>query len=303
MDVAVAAPSVGVVSVGEVSSTTEPLPVVDAAEIAVPSPDKMPVMVVVSVIAGVEVAVATVPAKPLAETTETLVTVPAPAGVAHVPSPRQKVEDDAPVPLLRLVTGRLPVTPVESGSPVALVSVIADGVPRFGVTSVGLVASTASPEPVTANSPTVPALSYSTRPVVPPVMVVVLMVMPDDPAGVAHVPSPRQKVLEEAPVPELRFVTGRLPVTPVLSGRPVALVSTIALGVPRAGVTSVGDVARTIAPVPVGVVAQSSASVPLVVTGEPETLRSAGADRPTLVTVPICVPLSAISAAVVRRVT
>ena len=31
--------------------------------------------------------------------------------------------------------------------------------------------------------------------------------------GVAHVPSPRQKVDEEAEVPELRFVTGRLPVT------------------------------------------------------------------------------------------
>lgn len=32
--------------------------------------------------------------------------------------------------------------------------------------------------------------------------------------GVAHVPSPRQKVDDEAEVPELRFVTGRLPVTP-----------------------------------------------------------------------------------------
>jgi len=31
--------------------------------------------------------------------------------VAHVPSPRQYVEDVAPVPLFRLVTGRLPVTP------------------------------------------------------------------------------------------------------------------------------------------------------------------------------------------------
>ena len=33
-----------------------------------------------------------------------------PLGVAHVPSPRQKVEDDALVPLLRFVTGRFPVT-------------------------------------------------------------------------------------------------------------------------------------------------------------------------------------------------
>jgi len=29
-----------------------------------------------------------------------------PAGVAHVPSPRQYVEDEAPVPLLKRVTGR-----------------------------------------------------------------------------------------------------------------------------------------------------------------------------------------------------
>ena len=38
-----------------------------------------------------------------------LVTVPLPAGVAHVPSPRQNVDDDAPVPLFRCVTPRLPV--------------------------------------------------------------------------------------------------------------------------------------------------------------------------------------------------
>jgi hypothetical protein len=35
---------------------------------------------------------------------------PVPEGIAHVPSPRQKVEDDAPVPLFKFATGRLPVT-------------------------------------------------------------------------------------------------------------------------------------------------------------------------------------------------
>src|ERR1700734_1828586 len=40
---------------------------------------------------------------------------------------------------------------------------------------------------------------------------------PEVPAGVAHVPSPRQNVVFDAPVPELRFPTGRLPVTPVES--------------------------------------------------------------------------------------
>ena len=40
-----------------------------------------------------------------------VVTVPVPAGVDHVPSPLQKVDEDADVPELRLVTGRFPVTP------------------------------------------------------------------------------------------------------------------------------------------------------------------------------------------------
>ena len=43
-----------------------------------PLPFRMPVIEVLSVMAGVVVAVATVPAKPLADTTETDVTVPLP---------------------------------------------------------------------------------------------------------------------------------------------------------------------------------------------------------------------------------
>src|SRR4051794_9893156 len=66
---------------------------------------------------------------------------------------------------------------------------------------------------------------------------------PPPPAGVAQVPSPRQKVVEEAEVPDPRLVTGRLPVTPVVSGRPVALVKVAEVGVPRIGVTRVGEVA------------------------------------------------------------
>ena len=42
----------------------------------------------------------------------------------------------------------VPVTPVESGKPVAFVSVADDGVPSAGLTSVGLVANTMLPEPV-----------------------------------------------------------------------------------------------------------------------------------------------------------
>lgn len=72
-----------------------------------------------------------------------------------------------------------------------------------------------------------------------------------EPAGTAHIPSPRQKVVADALVPEFRFVTGRLPVTPVVKGNPVPLVNTIAVGVPKAGVTKVGDVEPTKLPVPV----------------------------------------------------
>jgi hypothetical protein len=43
-------------------------------------------------------------------------------------------------------------------------------------------------------------------------------------------------------VPELRFVTGRFPVTPVERGSPVQLVRVPDEGVPKTGVVSVGDV-------------------------------------------------------------
>ena len=83
------------------------------------------------------------------------------------------------------------------------------------------------------------------------------------------------------PVPPLR--TGSVPVTPVVSGKPVALVRTRAVGVPSAGVTSVGDVERTVEPVPVDVVTPvpplatasvpASVIVPDVVTGPPLVVR------------------------------
>ena len=71
------------------------------------------------------------------------------------------------------------------------------------------------------------------------------------PGGVAQLLSPRQKVIDDALVPELRFVTGRLPVTPVDKGNPVAFVRIAAVGVPNAGVTKEGEVANTTEPVPV----------------------------------------------------
>lgn len=68
----------------------------DAAEIAVPLPFTKPVTVVESVMAGVVVAFATVPAKPFAEVTETLVTVPVNASVAAI------VTEPAPLVMVML---------------------------------------------------------------------------------------------------------------------------------------------------------------------------------------------------------
>lgn len=46
-----------------------------------------------------------------------------------------------------------------------------------------------------------------------------------------------------APVPP--FVIAKTPVTPVVKGKPVAFVNIAAEGVPKAGVTKVGEVALT----------------------------------------------------------
>jgi hypothetical protein len=117
------------------------------------------------------------------------------------------------VPLLRLVTGRFPVTPVVRGRPVALVKTAAEGVPSAGVTNVGEVAKTRAPVPVSS-------------------VTAVARLVED---GVA------KKVATPVPRPD----------TPVLMGSPVALVKVPDAGVPRAGVTRVGEVAKTRLPEPV----------------------------------------------------
>jgi hypothetical protein len=115
----------------------------------------------------------------------TLVTEPVPAA-AQLPSPRQNVDAVAPVPLFKLVTGRLPVTPVVSGKPVALVRVPLAGVPRSGVTRVGLLDNTTLPVPVLVTTPVPPLATakvpakviapavavFGVRPVVPALNVV-----------------------------------------------------------------------------------------------------------------------------------
>ena len=84
------------------------------------------------------------------------------ACTANVPLPSSTlfaVSVAAPVP--PLATGSVPVTPVVRESPVAFVSVNADGVPRLGVVSTGLVDSTTLPVPVDAVTPVPPLLTGS----------------------------------------------------------------------------------------------------------------------------------------------
>jgi hypothetical protein len=106
-----------------------------------------------------------------------------------------------------------PDTPVEMGKPVALVKVPLEGVPRAGVTKVGELAKTSAPLPVSSETAEAKFAEL----------------------GVA------KKVA--TPVPK--------PLTPVLIGKPVALVRVADDGVPKAGVTKVGELANTKAPEPV----------------------------------------------------
>jgi len=197
----------------------------------------MPPDVPAIVNAGVVVGVPTDTMPPV-QPTDVTVPEPPPAGVAQVPSPRQKVELVAPVPLLRFPTGKLPVTWLAKLTPV-------NAPPSVKLPVLVTVPDSAMPltVPVPATDVTVPA-----------------------PAGVAQLPSPRQKVVADAPVPLERLVTGKLPVTPVVNGRPVALVNTRAVGVPSAGVVSVGLV--SVNPVIVAAVAPSATLVDPIVTDE-----------------------------------
>lgn len=108
------------------------------------------------------------------------------------------------VPVPPFATGRIPVTPVVKGSPVTFVRTPLAGVPKAGVTRVGLVANTAAPVPVSS------------------VIAAARLALLGVPRNVA------------TPVPS--------PLTPVLIGNPVAFVRTPLAGVPRAGVVRVGAV-------------------------------------------------------------
>ena len=91
-----------------------------AALIAVPLPFSTPVTVVDNVTAGVVVAVATVPARPLADTTDTLETVPLLLNVFQSVLVRYPSADVVAAGIL--ITGALPPEDTTGGVPETLVT-------------------------------------------------------------------------------------------------------------------------------------------------------------------------------------
>ena len=162
--VAVAMPSIGVISKGEVSTTNlVPVPVCDAIEVALP----------IEVITPVRLAfVVTLPAVNPAAVPVTFVITPD-VGVPRsgVTSVGEVAKTSAPVPVSSVTAAMRfalvgvprkvatpaarPETPVEIGKPVALVRTAAEGVPNAGVVKVAFVADI-SPAAVTLNGFDVP---------------------------------------------------------------------------------------------------------------------------------------------------
>jgi hypothetical protein len=244
-------PKFGVTSVGLLLNTTLPEPVEEVTPVPPFATGRVPVT---PVVIGRPVQLVSVPEAGVPKTGVTKV------GLVERTTLPDPVDVVTPVP--PLATGRVPVTPVVIGRPVQLVNVPDVGVPKTGVTSVGLVDKTLFPDPVDVVTP-VPPFNTGKVPVTPvvigrPVQLVKVPEVGVPRTGVTRVgvfasttpPVPVDAVVE--PVPPL--ATGRVPVTPVVKGSPVALVNTAADGVPRAGVVSVGLDARTTAPVPVAVV-------------------------------------------------
>jgi hypothetical protein len=145
------------------------------------------------------------------------------------------------------------------GNPVVLVNVPEAGVPKAGVTSVGLFDSTLLPEPVDAVTP-VPPLATGSVPDTPAVRETPVQLDKLPEVGVPRIgvtsvglvantaaPLPVSSVSAAAKLAEdgvakkvATFVPS--PEIPVDTGKPVAFVNVPEVGVPSAGVTSVGDV-------------------------------------------------------------
>jgi hypothetical protein len=229
----VGVPRIGVTKVGEVEKTTTPVPVSSvkaeskfallgvAKKVATPVPRPDTPVEIGSPVAFVKVALVGVPrigvtnVGEVANTAdpEPVSSVKAPARLEELNEPKDvalPTEVTAPVKLAFVVT--LPAVKPEA-VPVMFVPTKADGVPRAGVTKVGLLAKTKAPLPVSS------------------VMAEARLADDGVPKKVA------------TPVPK--------PLTPVEIGSPVRLVAVPEAGVPNAGVTKVGLFDRTTEPVPV----------------------------------------------------
>ena len=104
-----------------------------------------------------------------------------------------------------LAIGRMPVTPVVSGKPVAFVRVPDVGVPKIGVTSVGLVDKTVLPVPVEVVTPVPPLATGSVPVTLVAKFTKVVDVEPVPPLAMGSVPvtlvARLTKVVELEPVP------------------------------------------------------------------------------------------------------
>ncbi len=175
----------------------------------------------------------------------------------------------AEVPLFKLVTGRFPTTPVERGSPVQLVNTPLVGVPRRGVIRAGLVSMT-NLEPVPVCEAT--EVAFPTE-VIGPVRFALVASLPFNfwiawriESVAETVPAPdvnpvRTLAITAALVKVVAFpieVTSPVRLALVVTfpevrpdAVPEIFVPTKTEGVPRDGVTRVGDVANTRLPDPV----------------------------------------------------
>ena len=75
-----------------------------------------------------------------------------PVNVGEADNTVEPVPVEVVTPVPPLATGRVPVTPVVSGRPVALVKVRTEGVSRLGVTKTGELANTRFPDPVSSDT-------------------------------------------------------------------------------------------------------------------------------------------------------
>jgi hypothetical protein len=188
---------------------------------------------------------------------------------------------------------------VAFGYPVAFCRLAEAGVPSAGLTKLGPFVLTKTPDPVVPNSPKTPELLNSTKPFVPPLIVVVPTVSPvmpeqSDPDARQIAPDPDTAVPRAVatPVPK--------PEIPVLTGKPVPLPRVIVGAVPKTNdpepVPSVTVAARLVlvgvpknVPMPVArpEIPESGVDVAAIV---PEPAAARLAPVPTTIAAPVFVP-------------